>query len=279
MYRFSLTAIALLLLCGMSLAEPSPQNMQFAALTGEVLPLHSSVTSGDESPDGRIPSASIPSRSSDAALLPSMALNEQSSVLSSSAAVSRRDEQHPDFISFEGSYVKDLVRLNWTVAPGAKALGFAIERRSQCDEQWSTISYSRVNPRKKVSDYSYFDYAGVRGVTYYRLRQVDESGKSLPTPAICVMPSTVPNSFIIWQHTIDPFTRFGTLSFGLGSAMPVRVTMIDSYGRSVATLVESAQLDAGHHILPFSTAALPAGMYTLRLESASGVQSQRLAVL
>ncbi len=279
MYRFPFAAIALLLFCSVSLAEPSPQNAQFAVLTGEVAPLPPSSPSGDEYRDGRLTPSAVSTRARSTEVMIPFASHEAASVLPSPAAIVRHDGHKPDFISFEGSYVKDLVRLNWTVAPGANSLGIAVERRSQADEQWSTISYSRVNPGKKVLGCSYYDYAGVNGVTYYRLRQVGANGKSMPTPAICVMPSLVPNSFVIWQHKVDPFTRFGTLSFGLGSAMPVRVTMLDSYGRNVATLVENASLDAGHHIIPFSTSALPGGVYSLRLESPRGVQFQRLAIL
>lgn len=278
MYRFPFAAIALLLLCSVSLAEPSPQNVQFAALTGEAAPLSSSITSGEEFRDGRLTPSTVPARTRSVESSIPFASHETASVLPAAAVSVSRDQHRLDFISFEGSYVKDLVRLNWTVAPGAKSHGIAIERRSQADEQWSTISYSRINPRKKDPAYSYFDYAGVNGVTYYRLRQVNANGESLPTPAICVMPSLVPNSFVIWQHKVDPFTRFGTLSFGLGSAMPVRVTMLDSYGRTVSTLVENASLEAGHHIIPFNTSTLTGGVYSLRLESPRGVQFQRLAI-
>ncbi|MBE0643731.1 MAG: T9SS type A sorting domain-containing protein [Bacteroidetes bacterium] len=279
MYRFLFTAIALLLIYSVGAAEPSLQNVQFAGLTGEAALSSVAAPSGDEYRDARPTLSSAAARFMHAEALTSFASMEPASVLPAPASIIRHDEQLPDFISFEGSFVKDLVRLNWTVTPGAKALGFVVERRSQADEKWATISYSRVNPRQKGQGYSFLDESGVHGVTYYRLRQVAASGSSMPTPAICVMPSMVPNSFVIWQHNVDSFTRFGTLSFGLHSEMPVNVTMVDSYGRNVATLINNANLEAGHHIIPFSTSSLPSGVYTLRLETSAGVQLQRLAIL
>lgn len=183
-----------------------------------------------------------------------------------------------DVLSFEGSFVKNLVRLNWTVRPDASALGFSVERRSQSEEHWSTIRYIRASTRENLQGYSFFDHNGVDGVTYYRLRQIEKDGKSTPSSAISVMPHLVPNSFVIWQHKVDPFTRFGALSFGLGSEMPVTITMIDSYGRVVATVMEDRSLESGHHIVPFGTRALPAGVYTLRMDTNSGMQSRRLAI-
>jgi hypothetical protein len=61
--------------------------------------------------------------------------------------------------------------------------------------------------------------------------------------------------------------------------MPVNISMVDCYARKVATLVNNVELDAGHHLIPFSTTALPSGIYTLTIETSAGVQSQRVAVL
>lgn len=196
-----------------------------------------------------------------------------------SAATTSNSAPTPDFLSFEGSYSKDLVRLNWSVSPNTNAVGFTVQRRTQADEKWSTITYMRADAKKNPNGYSYYDLSGVEGVTYYRVRQVVSNGKDVPTPAICVMPYLIPNSFVIWQHKVDPFTRFGTLSFGLGSSMPVNITMVDCYGRKAATLASEIEMEAGHHIIPFSTAALPSGVYTLQIETAVGSRSQRIAVL
>jgi hypothetical protein len=200
-------------------------------------------------------------------------------VLPAILANAGRTHRTADLLTFEGSFIKDLVRLNWTVRPQASILGFSIERRSQSDAQWTTIRYLRASTRENTHGYSMFDHAGVDGVTFYRLRQIGNDGSTTPTPAISIMPHLVPNSFVIWQHNVDPFTRYGTLSFGLGSDMAVSISMIDRYGRTVASIVNDVSLASGHHLIPFNTRDLPSGIYTLRMESAGGVQSRRLAIL
>ena len=279
MHRIKITALALFMLSGVSIAQTSEQTGDLAMLNPLVSGSVSEQHSGDAFSSGRthtaIPTAEMP----DLVHFTPRTMSASFDALPIPMGVIDQNTPEADLVSFEGSYVRDLVRLNWTVRHNADALGFAVERRSQADERWSTVSYERADTKRNKSGYSYFDRSGVRGVTYYRLRQVASNGKSVPTPAICVMPHLVPNSFVIWQHTVDPFTRFGTVSFGLGSSMPVSMTMIDSFGRNVSTLLYAAKLEAGHHFLPFSTYALPAGLYSLRLETSEGVHFQRIAVI
>ncbi len=279
MHRIKITALALFMLSGVSIGQTSVQTGDFAMLFPSVPGSVSEQHTGDAFPSGRtrtaIPAAEMP----DLMHFTPRTLPASFDALPIPMGMTDQGSPEADLISFEGSYVKDLVRLNWTVRHNADALGFAVERRSQADERWSTVSYERADTKRNRSGYCYFDRSGVRGVTYYRIRQVAANGKSVPTPAICVMPHLVPNSFVIWQHTVDPFTRFGTVSFGLGSSMAVSMTMIDSFGRSVSTLLHTTKLEAGHHFLPFSTYALPAGVYSLRLETSEGVHFQRIAVI
>lgn len=200
-------------------------------------------------------------------------------LLTAAQPANERAASAAGLLSFQGEFIKDLVRLTWSVRPDAKALGFAVERRTQTDERWTTVRYLHATPRDNAAGYQYYEHSGVHGVTYYRLRQVEQNGLSTPSPAISVMPQLVPNSFMIWQHRIDAFTHFGTLSFGLGSMMPVTVSIIDAFGRVAVSLMENRALESGHHIIPFATHSLPAGVYTLRMETSNGVQTRRLAIM
>ena len=271
MYRLISIICLLVFLTGSSMASPAPQSLQIASMDIAVSELPGSAAN------------SLPVRAaSTATRRAAFDFGRDALVTSSPLPMPRKPDapsaQAADFLTFDGSFIKDLVRINWSLRPGASPLAFAVERRSQLDGRWSTVRYLHASERGNREGYSYYDRDGIDGVTYYRIRQVSANGASIPTPAISVMPHLVPNSFVIWQHRVDPFTRFGTLSFGLGSEMPVSVTMIDSYGRTVTSLLNE-QLPSGHHIVPFSTSSLPAGVYTLRLESDGGVQTRRLAVL
>ncbi|MBR9974517.1 MAG: hypothetical protein KFF77_02970 [Bacteroidetes bacterium] len=252
------------------MAAPAPQSSQIAALDIVVTELPGAPTKGTPAPVASNATARVAFDFSRDALL-------DRSSFPSIESTHIRSAQPADFLSFEGSFIKGLVRINWNVRANASALGFAVERRSQLDGQWSTVQYFRATENENRNGYTFYDRDEIDGVTYYRIRQVGADGASIPTPALSVMPHLVPDSFIIWQHNVDSFTRFGTLSFGVGSEMTVSISMTDSYGRTVASLLDE-HLPSGHHIIPFNTQSLPTGIYNLRMESGNSAQSRRLAI-
>ena len=278
MLRFTITALCLILLCNIGEAQSSMQNTEIAALTHMDISAEPQPVSSDNEPPTRLTPAATLNPTVFSSKLDLFSLSSATAAMPL-VAVREMKSEEADFISFKGSFVKDLVRLNWAVRPNADALGFSIERRCQADEQWTAIKYFRADAKQNAAGYSFYDKSGVQGVTYYRIRQIASNGKNMPTPAVCVMPYIIPNSFVIWQHKVDPFTQFGTVSCGLGSNMPVSVTMFDAFGRNVAKLVDKAELSEGHHLIPFSTAALTSGVYSLQIETPSGVRTERISVL
>ncbi len=278
MLRFTITALCLLLLCNISEAQSSVQNTELAALTIMDISTETQPTSSDNEPSAKTTPAAALNPPTFASKLNLFSISSPAANLPMER-VREAKSQDADFISFKGSFVKDLVRLTWAVHPNADALGFSIERRCQADEQWTAIKYFRADAKQNATEYSFYDQSGVQGVTYYRIRQIASNGKNFPTPAVCVMPYVIPDSFVIWQHKVDPFTRFGTVSFGLGSNMPVSISMVDAFGRTVANLVDKSELSEGHHLIPFSTAAFPSGIYSLQIETPSGVRTERISIL
>lgn len=184
-----------------------------------------------------------------------------------------------ELLTFEGAFVMDVVQLRWSVQSAPSIQGFKLERRTQSDDHWKTVTFLPSTDRENQQGYTYLDKAGVNGITYYRLRQLQSDGAGIPTPSIVVSPHRVPTSLSIWQHRLDPFSHFGTISFGLETSSPVTITIIDAFGRVVETLVDNKQFDSGHHIVPFDTEAMPAGLYTLRMQARTEVESRRLALI
>ena len=271
MRRLCFPFLLLILLSVSSSAQPTNQSAPIAALAGGVL--HNSGEPLSEANPARPAVKLTPVAGMDFRPAPS----DHSPFMATALPTAARTSKQADLLTFQGAFIKDLVRLNWSVRPGANVLGFAVERRSQTDEHWTTVRYIHATPRENTAGYNFYEHSPVNGVTYYRLRQVEQDGLCPPPPGLSGMPQRGPNSFIIWQHKIDAFTRFGALSFGLGSMMPVSVSIIDTYGRVAASLMEHRELESGHHIIPFATHSLPPGVYTLRMETRSGVQTRRLA--
>lgn len=74
----------------------------------------------------------------------------------------------------------------------------------------------------------------------------------------------------------QPATDGVTLSFDMERAGMVTLQVLDALGRSVITVTEGNTLPAGRHQFHAATAALPRGMYIVRLTGADGMLSRPL---
>lgn len=275
MFRFYFYALVFIFIAGQCISDAHAQPDRFVAMAGDTPP-GSTDSDTDQNPD--TPASRI---SSEYAL--DFAKSKQSGTHAFFAAAQQRvtppREQLYDLLTFEGAYIKDVVQLRWSVQSNSLLQGFKLERRNQSDDRWQTVTFLPSSHRENHQGYTYLDRAGVNGITYYRLRQLQSNGVGIPTPSIVVSPHHVPTSLSIWQHRLDPFSHFGTISFGLEASTPVTITMIDAFSRKVITLIDTRHLDSGHHIVPFDTEKLSAGLYTLRMETDAGIQTKRLALI
>ena len=75
----------------------------------------------------------------------------------------------------------------------------------------------------------------------------------------------------------NPATGQARVAFGLTEAGDARVAVYDALGREVAALADGP-FGAGRHEVAFEAAALPAGVYVVRVATGAGVQTTRLTV-
>lgn len=174
---------------------------------------------------------------------------------------------------FSGARFRDVVQLHWEALSCSDVVGFEVQRRSQKHSQWEMVGYVRSsNGVRGRQHFTYLDHLGNHGVAYYRLRQINAHAEGSVSPVISVTPDRVLPSFSLWKHTMQPFQNYGTVSFGLSHPSTVKLTLHDRFGNTVATLLDYTTMDKGHHVLPFSKAALRPGLNILRLHTESGIQ-------
>ncbi len=176
---------------------------------------------------------------------------------------------------FTGTRFGDFVQLKWLPTHGNNSVGFEIERRTQSRPLWETIKYYRSS-RRGPQQFVFNDRLHDDGAVYYRLRQIDRSGKDIASPIISVTPDIVPHSFSIWTNSSEPFRNYGTVSFGLDAETDVTLTLIDRYGKPLRVLLSNAHMDPGHHIIPFGTSDLQPGLYFLRITTMEGSENLML---
>lgn len=117
------------------------------------------------------------------------------------------------------------------------------------------------------------------GTDYYQRREFD--AWSVFYPFVYAVPPHVlfpgvsptgreerPGGFDLGLTTYpNPFRGSTTVVFTLPEAAPVRVTVVDLLGRTVATLADSSVIAPGRHELRWDASTRPAGLYFVTVES------------
>ncbi len=88
----------------------------------------------------------------------------------------------------------------------------------------------------------------------------------------------LPDDFQLAQNYPNPFNPLTTIRYGLPSRSHVMLTVFNTLGQKVATLVQGEQ-EAGYHEAVFDASGLASGMYLYRLHAGDFVQARRLLLL
>ena len=90
--------------------------------------------------------------------------------------------------------------------------------------------------------------------------------------------SKVPNTYRLDQNYPNPFNPSTTIRYGLPSRSHVTLTVFNTLGQQVATLVEGEQ-EAGFHEATFDASGLASGVYLYRLTAGSFVETRKLVLV
>ena len=129
-------------------------------------------------------------------------------------------------------------------------------------------------PRLSMSSLAISDtyiYAGVVGGLWRR--PLSETVTSVPGPA-----SVVPGRYALEQNYPNPFNPSTTIRYGLPTRSHVALTVFNSLGQQVTTLVHEEQ-ESGYHDVKFDGSNLASGVYFYRIQAGSFVQTKKLVIL
>jgi hypothetical protein len=88
----------------------------------------------------------------------------------------------------------------------------------------------------------------------------------------------VSRNFALLQNYPNPFNPSTTIRYGLPARSHVSLTVFNTLGQSVSTLVNGEQ-EAGYHEVQFNATSLSSGIYFYRLQAGEYVQTKRLLLL
>lgn len=113
-------------------------------------------------------------------------------------------------------------------------------------------------------------------VLYYRVRQALEGGAERVSAALKLgLGATGAAPVAIVGNAPNPFRNATTITYELGSAQPVELSVWDVSGTRVALLLDEVQA-AGRHALRFAADDLPSGVYFVRLETPAGTAVHKM---
>ncbi len=91
-------------------------------------------------------------------------------------------------------------------------------------------------------------------------------------------PETTPKNHALLQNYPNPFNPSTTIRYGLPSRSHVTLTVFNTLGQQVATLVQGEQ-EAGFHEAVFDASVLASGVYVYRLQSGETILSRKMVLV
>lgn len=166
-----------------------------------------------------------------------------------------------ELLNFEVSIIDNkLVALNWSTASETNNNYFSVERSLDA-LQWDEIGTVKGSGNSNnLKLYNYNDKEPVRGITYYRLKQIDFDG------SYTLSEIRAANIHYSGLQIIYPNPANETLNLKLSSEFKGQLTytIIDKLGRRIASNSLNSNLNDGN--IKISLESIPEGVYTIAIQ-------------
>ncbi len=184
---------------------------------------------------------------------------------------------------FDAAYEQGGVVLYWITSEERNNARFEIEKSIRTHEAgaepWSTLMFiSGSGTTDTLSTYSYHDKGDLTGISQvlYRLKQVNFDGTSSYSEAVeAKLPA--PDSYAASSYN-NPYDLSATIEFDIPKTSRVRLTVYDTEGRHLKTLVNK-RVVAGRYRKVFDASNQDPGLYMYRLEAGGRVWIEPILLL
>ncbi|MBS1583669.1 MAG: hypothetical protein JST66_15830 [Bacteroidetes bacterium] len=165
------------------------------------------------------------------------------------------------------------VRLDWATASEHDNDRFTVERSTDVTTWSPILEVPGAGNSTSVLAYSAQDEAAPAGDLYYRLRQTDTDGTTTVSDIRYVGPGGMAGADLL----LYPNPASGSFQVGTRTRVdgPMTLTLLDGAGRTVA----ERRLDPQSAPASFDVAALPEGLYHLRVQRTDRVEMLSVSVM
>ncbi len=182
-----------------------------------------------------------------------------------------------EMTSFTGtSSASSGITLHWTMASELNNSGWDVQRAT-VDASGNVSEFTKIGHVKgslnsvTTTNYSFVDRTALYGTYEYRLNQLDINGNNKFSDPIKIAQLVLPKTLELGSYP-NPFNPTATLQYALPEGGRVVLTIYNSIGQMVTTLV-NRDMDAGIFETSFNASALPSGMYFARLSVTGSVKN------
>jgi len=187
-----------------------------------------------------------------------------------------------ELTSFKSEIVKNGVILNWATATETNNSGWNIERNQVNENQttiWVKIGFVEGSGNSTTTkEYKFLDKKLSNGAYQYRLQQVDFDGTLNYSDIVEVELNQIPEEFALYQNYPNPFNPSTTIKFDVPAAAYINVSIYNSIGEKVATVVNE-QMETGTHSVRFDASNLASGIYIYRLTANDQVFTNKMILI
>lgn len=177
------------------------------------------------------------------------------------------------FKSFTVSKNEKNPSLKWSTASEINNNGFEVQRSTNGGKSFEKIGFVKgAGNSNHVNNYSFVDANAINGTACYRIKQIDFDGKADYTKIVCVTVDQEVTGKVI--STPNPFNGELSVTFNAASEGTSTIQIIDMLGKVHYSNTEV--VNAGSNSFHINTENLTNGIYFVRIQQGSDVQTQRI---
>jgi hypothetical protein len=183
-----------------------------------------------------------------------------------------------ELASFSASVKENHVILNWQTATELNNSGFQVERIQENNE-WNEIGFVIGNgTTTEIHNYTFEDKNLLAGIYYYRIKQIDFNGTYEYFNLGDEIKISSPDNFMLLQNYPNPFNPTTTIKFSLPEKTNLLLTVYNSIGKEVVTLINDEK-QAGSHEVEFNATGLTSGIYYYKIVTNDFIQTKKMILL
>lgn len=182
-----------------------------------------------------------------------------------------------ELVSFSAISNGTDINLNWATATEVNNHGFEIQR-SRDKTNFNTVGFIEgKGTTNEYQNYSWKDKNPNPGINNYRLKQIDINGIFKYSDVIEIDSKPI-DSYRLGQNYPNPFNPSTVIRFGLPFSGKVNLTVYNSMGEVVKTLINTS-METGYHEVHFNAENLPSGLYFYKLQAGTFTQTKKMLLI